>query len=799
MLSGRIGLVGKRRSEDERAALIHQALLIGIGIVFVLTATFMLAFDSIMPGQHADSLRIGSIAPQDFRAPFSLTYESEVLTARARQAAADSVTPFYDSPDPNIARQQISLVRQILDFIENVRSDPFASMAQKIADLNAITALTLDETIIRAILEMDEATWQAVDAEIVLVLERVMRESIRDIDLPLIIDQLPTQVSLRFTQSAAAVVVAVVQDLLRPNRLANPTATEAARQAAIANTPPERRTFERGQTIIRAGARIEAVDYEALQQFGLLNPPDRRAELIARAFFSSTMVLIAASVYICRCQAHLLKNARFLALLAAIFLVMLAGVRLFGADGQIYLYPAAALGVLFVALTAPELAVLGAISLALLIGVMLGDSLEAAALVAFGGGMGALSLRRSERLNSYFFAGVVIALVNAGVVVTFNLNLTSPESGIRLSELILLGVINGFFSALTALAGIYLFTTIFNLPTSLKLFELSQPNQPLLQRLLREAPGTYQHSLQVANMSEQAANAIGANAELTRVAALYHDVGKMLNPAFFVENQADGVNPHEDLNDPYRSADIIIGHVVDGEKLAAQYRIPARIRDFILEHHGTTLVSYFYNLALDQAEDRESVDIDLFTYPGPKPQSRETAVLMLADSCESTVRARKPANKQEIADIVNQIIDARMRDGQLDESGLRLNDIRAIRTTFVDMLQGVFHPRINYPASMQTPARSSALSAEAVSSDSTSTPPSAVHQEAEIGAPARSKAQTAELPAVRAPVKPPSTQGEAGAHGDDDDRPLREVPPLRRTQRIAPVDGKAHDGEKPNA
>ena len=799
MLSGRVGLLGRRWSDSERAEAVNQTLLIGVGVIFVLTATFLLAFDSIMPGQSADALRIGSIAPQDFRAPFSLTYDSEVLTARARQAAADTITPFYDSPDPNIARQQISLVRQILDFIENVRSDPFGSAAQKIADLNAITALTLDETIIRAILDMDDTTWQAVDAEIVLVLERVMRESIRDVDLTLVIDQLPTQVSLRFTQAAAAVVVAVVQDLLRPNRLANPTATEAARQAAIANTLPERRTFERGQTIIRAGGRIEAVDFEALQQFGLLNPPDRRAELIARAFFSSTMVLIAASVYIYRRQGYLLKNVRFLALLAAIFLVMLGGARLFGADGQIYLYPAAALAVLFVALTSPEMAILGALSLALLIGVMLGDSLEAAALVAFGGGMGALSLRRSERLNSYFFAGVVIALVNAGIVFTFNLNLTSADSGVRLSELILFGVINGFFSALTALAGIYLFTTVLNLPTSLKLFELSQPNQPLLQRLLREAPGTYQHSLQVANMSEQAANAIGANADLARVAALYHDVGKMLNPAFFVENQADGVNPHDDLNDPYRSADIIIGHVVDGEKLAAQYRIPARIRDFILEHHGTTLVSYFYNVALNQAEDRESVDIDLFTYPGPKPQSRETAVLMLADSCESTIRARKPANKQEIVDIVNQIVDARMRDGQLDESGLRLNDIRTIRSTFVDMLQGVFHPRINYPAAVHQPARSSASSTETANLDPAGASTSVTYLEAEIGAPLRSRAQTSELPSVRVPLKSPSLQDEASAQGDDDERPLQEVPPLRRTQRMAPVDGKARDGDKTDA
>jgi putative nucleotidyltransferase with HDIG domain len=807
------------------AAIRETVWVIAGGVGFVMVTTFLLAFNSLMPGQGATALGAGSIAPQDFRAPITLTYDSDVLTERARQAAANAVSSVYDPPDPNVARQQLQLVRRILDYIEDVRRDPFGTAAQKADDLHAITALTLDDTIVSTILELDDATWSALDGEIALVLERVMRESIRDSDLRAITDQLPTQVSVRFTTTAAAVVVAVVEDLLRPNRLPNPAATEAARNAAIAETAPERRSFERGQIVVRAGARLDAADIEALRQLGLLDAPDQRAQLIVQATFTSVIVLIAAALYLRQRQRHVLQNIRFISLLSALFVLTLGGARLFGGDGQIYLYPAAALAVLLAALTVTELAIFGAVALGLLIGVMLGNSLEAAALVAFGGSMGALSLRRAERLNSYFFAGVVIALANGLVVIAFNFGLINTENSVRLGELILFGVINGVFSALTALAGLYLFTILFNLPTSLKLVELSQPNQPLLQRLLREAPGTYQHSLQVANLSEQAASAIGANADLCRVAALYHDVGKMLNPAFFVENQVDGVNPHLDLNDAYRSADIIIGHVTDGEKLAAQNRIPARIRDFIMEHHGTTLVSYFYNQALGAADDKEAVDIDLFTYPGPKPQSRETALLMLADSCESTVRARKPANKGEIAEIVSQIIDARIRDGQLNESGLRLDDLQTIRTVFVDMLQGVFHPRINYPTGAFTLQRPAAPATPALipvnvrdsDEEIAHDLATANYVEAERVAPPRpmSLTQTSEMPAVRprdgleaagllpldkmlpkAPAANPSAPlpNDTETNSDDDDRPLRDVPPLRRTQRIDRIDVKRNEG-----
>ncbi|MBZ0304643.1 MAG: HDIG domain-containing protein, partial [Anaerolineae bacterium] len=243
---------------------------------------------------------------------------------------------------------------------------------------------------------------------------------------------------------------------------------------------------------------------------------------------------------------------------------------------------------------------------------------------------------------------------------------------------------------------LYFITAAMNLTTNLKLIELMDSKHALLQRLLREAPGTYQHSLQVANLSEIAAEAIGANAQLVRVAAMYHDIGKILNPYYFTENTTGSINPHDDLNDPLQSAKVIIGHVIEGERLARRHKLPARIRDFILEHHGTTQVLHFYHQAVEKAGDESKVNIEEFTYPGPAPRARETAILMLADGCESATRSVGPSSKTEIEGIVNHIFELRLSEGQLNDSGLTLNDLKTVRNIFIQTLQAMYHPRIAY-------------------------------------------------------------------------------------------------------
>jgi len=243
---------------------------------------------------------------------------------------------------------------------------------------------------------------------------------------------------------------------------------------------------------------------------------------------------------------------------------------------------------------------------------------------------------------------------------------------------------------------LFLIGPLFDIVTTMRLIELSRPEHPLLQRMLREAPATYHHSLMVANLAEQAAEAIDANALLTRVGAYYHDIGKIARPYFFSENQTEGLNPHDRL-DPETSAEVIIGHVTDGIKLGRRYRLPGRVRAFIPEHHGGSQVSFLYQKAAQLAGSEELISEDDFRYPGEKPQSRETALVMLADGCEAAVRSARPESGDAVSRVVDKIIDQRIEDGQLNESGMTLKDVETTRRVFASALKGTFHPRIKYP------------------------------------------------------------------------------------------------------
>ena len=711
-------------------------------------ALFVLTITVLVSGHTSDTSAsapvVGRIAETDIRAPYPLTFTSDLLTAQRQTASSELVEPVYDPPDPNVARQQTALLEQILAYIDDVRSDVYATMGQKVADLGAISALSLTERERANILSQDEAVWPLVASEAQTVLERMMRETIREEDLPSLLSRLPTQVSVRFSPEQAAIIAALVRDLIQPNSQINQEATDAARAAALDVLSPAERSFERGQVIVRAGARIGELDAEALAAYGLLTVAGTPALDLARAAATALLLLAVSALYLRRVQPDLLVDIRLLFVLEILLLLTLVTVRLLAPVGLVVFVPAALIGIVYASLTTPATAMAASFLAALICGLLFADSLEVAVYVALGSIVGALLTRPTDRVTRTFFAGLMIGLTNVVVLAIFRTDVVSASQAAELGVQLAAGLLMGIATAIVALAILYALTLVFNLPTSLKLTELSQPNHPLLQRLLREAPGTYQHSLQVANLSEQAANAVGANSELVRVSALYHDVGKVLNPIFFVENQADQVNPHDTLNDPYRSASIIISHVPDGDRLARQYRLPARVRDFIWQHHGTTRVSFFYNRAVEQAGGTDSVDTAAFTYPGPRPLTREAAIMMLADSSESTVRARKPASRQEIAEIVQQIFDARTLEGQLDESDLTLKDLRAVHRVFVEVLQGVFHPRINYPA-LQT--RRATAEVEA----------------------ARTKTQTMTQPALVVPAA-------------EEDTPLPEVPRLRSSR-----------------
>jgi len=310
---------------------------------------------------------------------------------------------------------------------------------------------------------------------------------------------------------------------------------------------------------------------------------------------------------------------------------------------------------------------------------------------------GIFALGPARRITSFFWAASAIAFSEAMIILAFRLPLPNVDL-IVVAALLGIALVNGIASSSLTVLLQYILAQFLGMTTALQLMEISRPDHSLLQFVLRNAPGTYQHSLQVSNLAEQAAEIIGADTLLTRVGAIYHDCGKALNPYFFIENQLPGnENPHDKI-DAATSAQTIIRHVTDGLDLARKHRLPRRIHDFIGEHHGTMLTRYQFAKAIEAAGgDETQIDENLFRYPGPRPRSRETAILMLADGSEARVRAERPTDEKELHRVIKSVVENRLSAGQLDETTLTLRDLDEIIDSFTTTLRGIYHPRLEYP------------------------------------------------------------------------------------------------------
>jgi putative nucleotidyltransferase with HDIG domain len=362
-----------------------------------------------------------------------------------------------------------------------------------------------------------------------------------------------------------------------------------------------------------------------------------------------------------------------------------------------YGFPVAAFGLTVGAMFGTRLAIVFSIPLAVLVAYDLPNSLDLTLYLLFGTLISILALRQARRLADFLWAGLAFAISGSLIIVAYRLLLPSTDLE-GMVTLFAAAFFNGLVTASLSVLLQFLLAYVLGMTTQMQLMDLTRPDQPLLQYIMREAPGTYQHSLQLANLVEQAAERISADPLLSRVGALYHDAGKARNPAFFIENQVPGFpNPHDNL-DPETSAEIIIRHVTDGLDLGKQYRLPRHVLDFISEHHGTMLARYQYVNAVKAADGDESkVDAQKFQYPGPRPQSRETAILMLADGSEARVRAERPMTTEQLYTLIKSVIDNRISQGQLDDTDLTLNDLDVILESFTSTLKGIYHPRVKYP------------------------------------------------------------------------------------------------------
>jgi putative nucleotidyltransferase with HDIG domain len=583
---------------------------------------------------------VGDVAPRDLQAPRDVEYVSEVLTEEARQGAERAVQPVYAPPDPAIARQQIERMRTVLQYITLIREDPNATPEQKQSDLAAISDIRLDPEIVPQILELPAVRWEAVKQEALNVLE------------------------------------------------------------------PYVQRYKAGETIVAGGQVITEAEMEALRQLGMITPGSRLEDLLGTGAITIVSMVFVSMYFSRRRRLLILDNLRNVSVIAIIFLVFLAGARMVIPERTLvpYFYPLSAAGLLISTLFGIETGIAISMVLSILAVYGLPNASELAPFFLFTSWMGLLLLGQARRFWAFLRSGIAVALSGAAMIVAYNIPVYNLDP-VGIIQLMGAVAFNGLASASVALSLQYLLAQSLGLTTALQLLDVSRPDSPLLQFFLRNAPGTYQHSLQVANLAEQAAERIGADPLLTRVGAQFHDVGKANNPSFFIENQLPGkIDKHDDML-PEQVAATIIRHVHEGVAIARKYRLPHRLIDFMLEHHGTLITRYQYNQAIEAAGgDASKVNIENFRYPGPRPGSRETALLMLADAVEARARAESPANEDELRLLVRSVIDSALKNSQLDDTSLTLRDLNMIVESFVTTLRGQYHPRIQYPKADEAPA-----------------------------------------------------------------------------------------------
>jgi putative nucleotidyltransferase with HDIG domain len=643
-------------------------------------------------------LSVGDVAPQDLRAPRNIQFASDVLSEAARAEAERAVAPVYIPPDTAIARAQNEALNSILASISAIRTDQDTTLEQKRTELTAIQNLTLQPVSQDVLLALTDTRWDLVQTEAFTLLEQAMQNPVRTEDLEPVRQNLPSLVSLTLTEKEAALAVEIVAPLIVTNSFYSPELTDSARQAAREAVEPVTRSFVSGQTVVTRGQVITAADLEALTALGLVQPKNPAFNYLGAAALVALSAIFTA-LYFFRRKPVVVSDLRSLILLALLFAIFLVGARVSNPNRTIvpYLFPVQAFALLVSALFGMEHGLVFGLLISLLAAYGMPDALGLLPYYTLSSLCGVLALGQARRVGQFLYAAIAIAVAGAAMVAAFRLPFTDMD-WVGLATLMGAAVFAGIVSTSIALPMQYLLAQFLGLTTGLQLLEISRPDSPLLNYFLQRAPGTYQHSLQVANLAEQAAECIYADTLLIRVGALFHDVGKSANPLFFVENQPSSqIDSHDDLA-PEISAETIIRHVPDGLGLARKYHLPRRLYDFIAEHHGTLVTRYQYNRAVQAVEgDASKVDESQFRYPGPSPRSKETAILMFADGVEARARAERPRNDEEMRTLVRNVIERCQKDGQLDNTPLSQRDLASITESFIATLRVTYHPRLEYP------------------------------------------------------------------------------------------------------
>jgi cyclic-di-AMP phosphodiesterase PgpH len=695
------GAEAVRLTRREAGRLAFAAVLLIVAMTAILGADF---------APQRVNLAVGDLVPTDIVAPGARSFENELLTEQARQDAADSVPFQYDFTSERaatIAAAQVADFERGIGLLDTA-FDEATTEAQRGLILDRV-ADDLSTSGAETLLGLDGARWLAIRAEAVRVLDSAERTELRDTALALAKTRLSEQMAGGLSEAERMLAAELISPFVVANSSFSQELTDQEKARQSEAVEPVTEAFLQGEVIVRGGTKLTEIDAVRIAAFGLDDAAPDLGGLVGWLVLSALLVVLLLG-WIWRFRRDFWHRNNVLVLISVLLLFATLALQITAGRAALpFLMPLAAIPILLAVLLDAEVAVIVTAILAVVAGAVNGESIEIPTYVFLGGLAGVLAIRRGDRLQTFLQAGAVVFVVQALVVTAFSLLGERDATGIL--QLWGASALSAAGAAVAAVGTFAVLGNVFGILTVFQLLELANPSQPLLRRLLIETPGTYHHSLMVGNLAERAAEAIGADPLLTRVAAYYHDTGKLANPLAFIENQGGGDNIHDQL-EPEQSAQVLKQHVADGIDIAYQARLPKALIAFIPQHHGTAMMSYFYAKAREEAaapfggvateEGRKAADAvepRRFRHSGPKPQSREAALIMLADGVEASVRSLSSRDEAAIRAMVDRIISERMDDGQFDECDLTLRNIETIRKAFVEQLLGMYHQRVAYPQS----------------------------------------------------------------------------------------------------
>lgn len=638
-------------------------------------------------------LTIGRPSPHTVYAPRDAI--DEYTTELLREQAANAVPEAFDY-DPTVLEEALKDIGAFFDTVIEIKVDAELEDWEKIETIKQIIPEELPSSTVSALFS-DSATLRDLQGRVNNSVSEVFEQGIKENDLELARRRLTQEIALYpFSADLKRVVEALVKPLVEQNMSFNAQITEENRELARRQVEPV--IILRNTLIVSEGEPVTAQQLAQLEELGLIRGQQADYPGYIGLFLLLVIVFVLVSIYMSIFVNNVYKSPSLLLLMGLVFIVTLA-FSIIATFFSGYFIPVAMGVILITVLFGYKLALIINLVLALMVGLISGGNFSYILVALMGGLVSIYAVTRLSQRSDLVRAGFYVVLTNTAVIVSIYLffgNISLDyDSLVSFSYSIFAGVGNGILSAVIAIGLLPFLESIFGVTTAITLLELSNPNHPLMRDMLLKAPGTYYHSMMVSNLAESAAESVSADPLLTRVGSYYHDIGKLKRPYFFSENQLSGENPHSKLS-PNLSTLIIGAHPRDGVELGRKHRLPEAILDIAAQHHGTGMISFFYQQALENS-DREEVFAEKFRYEGPKPQSKEAAIIMLADAVEAGVRSLSKPSGNRVETMIRRMVREKLEDGQLDQCDLTLKEIDQIAETFVYIMSGIYHSRIEYP------------------------------------------------------------------------------------------------------